>query len=174
MTGEAQCEERKRTLAWHRVHTHFTPHRQCAEVMFRGPIWAVKTRPIWLPSHIFFIWSLKQTTRPISNNIILQHFYLLIWQHEKKHMVSCIWTANWQRYNMNNVRVQETILFLLLCIYRSYSLVRTLWDWAWIPISQEKPKWSIITSSKLPLFPFQHHTELRYQLTHYPLSPGDW
>lgn len=175
MTGEAQCEERKRTLAWHRVHTHFTPHRQCAEVMFRGLISAVKTQPVWLPSHIFYLKPKQSiwfpTTSFYSNSI---SWYDSTKGKKPLEMVSCIWTVNWKRYNINNVSVQETITFASVYVHAGLSLVRTLWDWAWIPISQEKPKWSIITSSKLPLFPFQHHTELRYQLTHYPLSPGDW
>lgn len=55
MTGEAQCEERKGTLAWHHIYTSFNPHRQCVKVTFYGLKSAIKTHSVWPSSHIFIL-----------------------------------------------------------------------------------------------------------------------
>lgn len=170
MTGEAQCEERKGTLAWHHIYTSFNPHRQCVKVTFYGLKSAIKTHSVWPSSHIFILkpnQSIWFATTSFYNIVIswydctkeentLETGLLPLNSKFKLHI-----------FNTGNHQV-------CFCVHASQSLVSTFWDWAWIPISQEKSKWSIITSSILPLFPFQHYTELRYQLTHYPLSPGDW
>lgn len=157
MTGEAQCEDRKRTLAWHHIHTHFTLHKQCAEVISHGLISALKT------SHNLLIVSIWDLNKAFD---LQQHteFFFISWYYSKKKREN-LWKSCFASDQQTQYSVLEANKFVYLCL----SIVGV-----WATCSQEKPKWSIITSSKLPLFPFQHHTELRYQLTHYPLSPGDW
>lgn len=152
MTGEAQCEERKRTLAWHHVHPEFALQA------------VMKSRLVDLsqPMHD------SQYIRSLSNasdfTASIFHWHGCT-EGKKKHLLllNSRFAEIWQE--QYTYAWKQCVRWCVKCAVR---------DWAWISRSQEKPKWSIITSTKLPLFPFQHHTELRYQLTHYPLSPGDW
>lgn len=164
MTGEAQCEERKRTLGL-APHPHsFHPPQARVEVMSSCP---GETKGD--VTHCFNLTSTQSTSSLTQNYITV----LISWcgSNKKKEALGKDFTVpvrltlDWYK-----VRAEQETAALAPAFVRTKS--GHVCNSGPISISQEK--WSIITSSKLPLFPFQHHTELRYQLTHYPLSPGDW
>lgn len=81
-------------------------------------------------------------------------------------MVCCMNSKVTKRHYMLNVSTQETNAFA--SVYKPDSLRLGL-------NSSFSGETKVVHHYLLqtPPFPFQHHTELRYQLTHYPLSPGD-